>query len=177
VSTRALKFLFALACFVALWLLLWFLRAEIRDLGAWGYGGVFLLAFLTNLTIVLPLPGVAVAAAAGGTLDPWLVGLAAGAGATLGDLGGYFLGASGRELAEAMTGPWGVRIEALMRRWAGPTIFTLALLPNPLFDVAGMIAGAFRYPFRRFLPLTAAGKILKMLAFAWAGRLGANWLG
>jgi uncharacterized membrane protein YdjX (TVP38/TMEM64 family) len=55
-------------------------------------------------------------------------------------------------------------------------IFVLALIPNPVFDIAGAAAGAMRMPLRQFLFWTWAGKTLKMLAFAVAGATSATWL-
>ncbi len=59
-----------------------------------------------------------------------------------------------------------------MRRWGVWVIFALAIIPNPVFDVGGMIAGALRFPLWKFLSSCAIGKIIKNIAFALAGYYG-----
>jgi uncharacterized membrane protein YdjX (TVP38/TMEM64 family) len=49
------------------------------------------------------------------------------------------------------------------------TIFLLAVIPNPLFDVAGVIAGALKVRLPVFLFWCWIGETLKMLFFALAG--------
>ncbi len=67
-------------------------------------------------------------------------------------------------------------------RWMqknGPlTIAVLAFIPNPLFDLAGMVAGALKMNVFRFLFFAFIGKVLKMILFAYAGAgiLNAPWL-
>jgi uncharacterized membrane protein YdjX (TVP38/TMEM64 family) len=69
------------------------------------------------------------------------------------------------------------RVALWMQRFGVLALFVLAVLPNPLFDVAGMVAGALRMPPRRFLIGTAAGKILKNIAFAYMGDALMQWFG
>jgi membrane protein DedA with SNARE-associated domain len=45
----------------------------------------------------------------------------------------------------------------------------LAFIPNPVFDLAGMIAGALKMKPAKFLFYCAVGKILKMMVFAYTG--------
>jgi membrane protein YqaA with SNARE-associated domain len=56
-----------------------------------------------------------------------------------------------------------------MKRWGSLTIFVLALIPNPLFDIAGAIAGLLRFPLWKFLLVGAAGRIPKHIFFAYSG--------
>ena len=48
-------------------------------------------------------------------------------------------------------------------------ILALAFVPNPLFDVAGYLAGTGRMRAAEFLAWCAAGKVPKMILFAFAG--------
>jgi len=59
-----------------------------------------------------------------------------------------------------------------MGKWGDLTIFVLALLPNPLFDVAGLAAGALRYPLWKFLLIGAAGRLPKHILFSYLGYWG-----
>ncbi|MFL5801518.1 MAG: YqaA family protein [Roseiflexaceae bacterium] len=145
----------------------------VAQLGAYGYLGVFLLTLLASATIVLPSPALGVAALAGKTLNPWLVGLIGGTAAGLGEITGYLAGLGGSTLAERSR--FYPRVEGWVRRWGILTIFALAVIPGPVFDLAGIAAGAMRMPFRRFLVACLAGKILRFVLVAWAGHvLGAN---
>lgn len=140
----------------------------VERLGAYGYLGVFALTLLASATIVIPSPALGVAALAGKTLDPWLVGLVGGAAAGLGEVTGYLAGLGGSSLAARSR--FYPRVERWVRRWGLLTIFGLAVIPGPVFDLAGIAAGTMRMPFRRFLIVCAAGKILRFVAVAWAGR-------
>ncbi len=72
-------------------LILW-MGGQIQQLGRYGYPGIFLLNLLANATVILPLPGVVVTSAFGAVLNPFWVSIAAGTGAALGELSGYFAG-------------------------------------------------------------------------------------
>jgi uncharacterized membrane protein YdjX (TVP38/TMEM64 family) len=48
-------------------------------------------------------------------------------------------------------------------------IFLLALVPNPAFDVGGMIAGALKMPVWQFVLAAWAGKGLRLVIFALGG--------
>jgi membrane protein DedA with SNARE-associated domain len=45
----------------------------------------------------------------------------------------------------------------------------LAAIPNPLFDIAGFVAGVVRYPVWKFLLNVWAGKTIKAILFAALG--------
>jgi uncharacterized membrane protein YdjX (TVP38/TMEM64 family) len=49
-------------------------------------------------------------------------------------------------------------------------IFILGLVPNPVFDVGGMIAGALKMPFWQFLLAAWAGKGLRLVILALGGQ-------
>jgi membrane protein DedA with SNARE-associated domain len=145
----------------------------VAQLGAYGYLGVFVLTLLASATIVLPSPALGVAALAGKTLNPWLVGLIGGTAAGLGEITGYLAGLGGSALAERSR--FYPRVEGWVQRWGVLTIFALAFIPGPVFDLAGIAAGAMRMPLQRFLPACLAGKVLRFMIVAWLGHaLGAN---
>lgn len=146
----------------------------LRDLGGYGYAGVFLLTLLASASIVLPSPALGVAALAGATLNPWLVGLLSGLGAALGEVTGYAAGLGGSPLAARSR--FYPPVERWVRRWGELTILALAVIPGPGLDLAGIAAGALRMPFRRFIWPCALGKVARFIAVAWLGRwlLGAG---
>jgi membrane protein YqaA with SNARE-associated domain len=67
------------------------------------------------------------------------------------------------------------RMVRWMSKWGDLTIFLLALLPNPLFDIAGITAGVLKYPVWRFILLGAAGRIPKHILFAYLGHWGVGF--
>lgn len=143
------------------------LRDRFAEMAAVGYPGIFLVSLLGNATIVFPAPSLALVFAMGSALPPLFVGLAAGAGEALGELSGYAAGFGGRAVIEDRKSFQ--RLEAWMKRAGGITIFVLSAIPNPFVDLAGMAAGALRYPIWRFLLACWLGKTLKTTLVAWAG--------
>ncbi len=152
---------------IVLSLLIILYGSRLAGLGAYGYPGLFLLNLLASATLILPAPGIALAFAAGAALNPFLVGLAVGSGSTLGELTGYIAGASGRGIVK--NDPWYPRMQAAMARYGLWIIILLSLVPNPIFDVAGMVAGATRVPVWQFLAAAWIGKVTKATLIALAG--------
>ena len=150
---------------------------KIFRLEEYGYLGIFLISIAANATIIIPLPGVAFTTAMGAIFNPVGVAVAAGLGASLGELTGYMAGFSGQGVIER------VRLYERLTDWmrahqrlAYLAIFVLAFIPNPLFDLAGMASGALKLPLWKFLIACALGKILKMGLFAYAGFYSVGWL-
>ena len=102
--------------------------------------------------------------------DPLWVGIASGLGATTGELTGYLLGYSGR-MAIPYTKTY-EKVVGWMAKWGNWTIFLLALIPNPLFDIAGMASGILKYPAWKFMLLGAAGRLPKHILFSYLGYWG-----
>jgi membrane protein YqaA with SNARE-associated domain len=144
------------------------LQGQIEELKGYGYLGAFVVGFLGNATVILPAPSLAFTTALGGVLNPLLVGVAAGAGEALGEMTGYLAGISGKEIIENRT-RYKV-VQGYMDRYGGWVFFALAAIPNPLFDIAGIAAGVVRFPVWKFLFSAWAGKTLKAMLFAGAGR-------
>jgi len=76
------------------------IRENIEQYTVYGYPGIFVIALLTNATVLLPAPGVAVVYAMGAVFNPLGVALAAGTGGALGELSGYLAGFSGQAVVE-----------------------------------------------------------------------------
>jgi len=85
---------------LALTVFLFIIRDQVKKLQGYGYVGIFLVSIVTNATIIIPLPGVAVTYAMGSIFNPFGVGIAAGSGAALGELTGYMAGFSGQAVIE-----------------------------------------------------------------------------
>jgi len=152
---------------VAVSLIIVVFRDELARFERYGYPGVFLVSLLGNATVIFPAPSLAVVFGMGGVLNPLLVGLVAGVGEALGELTGYLAGYGGRAVIEdrEMYG----RLEEWMQRHGSATILTLSAIPNPFFDLAGIAAGALRFPLAQFLLSCWVGKTIKTIAIAFAG--------
>jgi len=142
-------------------------RERIQALKGFGYPGIFLFSILANATILVPVPGVVFTSAMGAIFHPFWVSIAAGSGAALGELSGYLAGFSGQAVVEH-TARYD-RLVTWMRKHGDVTIIFLAFFPNPLFDLAGLLAGMLKMPLWKFLTYCMVGKILKMMMFAYAG--------
>jgi uncharacterized membrane protein YdjX (TVP38/TMEM64 family) len=142
-------------------------RDKLQGLQAYGYPGIFLFSILANATILIPVPGVIFTSAMGAVFNPLWVSIAAGSGAALGELSGYLAGFSGQAVVEDSK-----RYDQVVRwmeKYGELTTLVLAFIPNPLFDLAGLIAGLLKMPVWKFLLYCTIGKILKMMMFAYAG--------
>jgi membrane protein DedA with SNARE-associated domain len=144
------------------------------DLERWGYGGLFGIVLFRSASVVMPMPGGGVIFAAGGLLDPIAgvpapiaVGLVAGFAESLGEFTGYAAGFGG----SAMLKDRAIyrRVKGWVERRAFLTIFMATLTPAPLFDIAGIAAGATRVPIRIFYPALLSGKVLRDIVVALAG--------
>lgn len=157
----------ALVFVIALTVVLYLYRDQVSKLEALGYPGIFLISLLSNATLILPVPGVLFTSAMGAVFDPFWVAIAAGTGASFGEISGYLAGFSGQGIVERTK--WSDRVEGWMRKYGNITVFLLAFVPSPLFDIAGVTAGMLKMPLLRFLFWCMFGKILKMMIFAYGG--------
>jgi membrane protein YqaA with SNARE-associated domain len=153
------------------------LGADPSHLRRYGYLGVFLVPLIGSASFILPMPGLAVIATGGALLDPvlgipaWIVvGILAGLGETIGELTGYAAGYGGRAVFQERR--FMGRLEGWMHKQGSLVMFTMSALPNPFFDVAGVVAGAVRMPVWKFFLAVLLGKVIKSMYIAGAGALG-----
>lgn len=147
------------------------LLLQMRDYAVLGAFGVMLIA---NATVVVPVPWPAVLIPIAQHTDNLPGVLVAGAlGSAIGETVAFFLGRSGRSVVAntrfyrwvqtQMTHPW--------RSFA--VLFILAAPPNPLFDVAGITAGAMGLPFWMFFVAVFSARIIRIwIIIGFAGMLG-----
>lgn len=164
----------AILVVIALTVFIYSVRDQAEDLQEFGYLGIFIIAFMTNATVLLPAPGIAVVFAMGAIFNPIYIALSAGAGGALGELSGYLAGFSGQAIVE------NTNIYSRFNHWIEKhgflTILVLAAIPNPFFDVAGVAAGILKMPISRFLLAVWIGVTIKMFIFAWVGSTSLSWL-
>ncbi len=158
---------------VGLVLAAWLLTGVVPALQNLGYVGLFLIGLLGAASVIaLPAPTLAAVCVGGSLLGlhPVGVGLAAGAGEALGEIVGYLVGMGSQALLAK--GKVYARVYQWVQKRGGLALFILALVPNPLFDLAGLAAGALRYSPGRFLLWVWAGKTLRDVAVASGCALG-----
>jgi membrane protein YqaA with SNARE-associated domain len=144
------------------------LRDHIRQFAVYGYPGLFVISLIGNATVIVPAPSFAVVFAIGGALNPIVIGVVAGLGAALGEMTGYLAGIGGRSMVE--TRPLYDRLCGWMDKGGMLAIFLLALVPNPVIDVGGMVAGAKHMPVLHFLLAGWAGKAIRFTLLALSGQ-------
>ena len=149
----------------------YFLRG-LLEISQVGYPAIAGLSFLASAGLVVPVPGIASVCAGGLLLNPLLVALVAGSTGTAGELTGYALGYSGRGMVTR--GRLYIRIEKWMRRRGWLVLFLLSILPNPVFDLAGIAAGVLRFPIWGFLGIIWVGTFIKFLAVAYGCFFGVD---
>lgn len=164
----------AILIVIALTVFIYSVRDKAEELQQYGYFGIFLIAFMTNATVLLPAPGIALVFAMGAIFNPIYIALAAGAGGALGEISGYLTGFSGQAIVEN-TDMYS-RFHSWIEKHGFFAILVLAALPNPFFDIAGVAAGILKMPLSRFLLAVWIGVTIKMFLFAWLGSTSIAWL-
>ncbi|HOG47991.1 MAG TPA: VTT domain-containing protein [Anaerolineae bacterium] len=149
-------------------------RNELARFAAYGYLGIFIVTLVGNATVILPVPGLVAVFAGGTAFNPWLVGLIAGVAQPIGELTGYLAGYGGGAVVENRA--LYAKLCCWMERHGFLTILVLAAIPNPVFDMAGIIAGALHMPVWKFLLACFLGKTAKSFAVAWLGQQSAGWM-
>ncbi len=163
---------------VAMIVTAFFLRGEFDDVEgtvrSLGYPAVFVAALVGSAGMVIPLPSTAAIFFGGDILNPVYVGLLAGFAEGMGEITGYGLGFSGQPVIRDTR--LYRQLEGWVQRRGWTVIFVVSIIPNPVFDVLGIAAGALRLPLPKFLAAAWAGKTIKNLGIACAGYLGAGWV-
>lgn len=146
-------------------------REELKNLSQYGYLGIFVVNFISASSIFLPLPGTASVFIGGAVWDPVIVGIVSGLGSAFGELFGYFLGYGGRGLIKDFKGKgeWVKKIEKNFHKNGMRTTFIFAILPLPVFDVIGVIAGAVSFPVWKFFLAMVSARIIRNILFAFTG--------
>lgn len=149
-------------------------QRTIDALAGWTYPGTFLLALVANAGVFVPIPyNAVVLQVAAGAQWPFAVALAAAAGSALGESTGWWVGRTGSRALPTQGRP--ARAVAWLRgrtRHPGSAfgaIFAFAAIPNYVFDIAGLAAGAFGVRYPLFLAATFSGRLLRFAIFAAAG--------
>ena len=139
-----------------------------RRLGGFGYLGVFVVTFVANATVVVPVPYFGLVARLAQELSLVGVVLAGALGSVLGESVAFFVGRSGRGVVEDTRFYRWVHIQMRHPWRAFVLLFVLAAPPNPAFDVAGLAAGALGVPYWLFFTAVFLGRIVRIGLIALA---------
>jgi membrane protein YqaA with SNARE-associated domain len=142
---------------------------DLCSLAAVGLPGLTVIMFLSSATVLLPAPGIAAVGLAGTAWNPLLVASFAAFGSSLGELTGYLLGYGGRKALGIPRTRWWDLAERAMRRWGFMTLLVLAAIPNPAFDVVGILAGSLGFSPKKLVIAIFIGNFAKYVAAAMLG--------
>lgn len=159
--------IFGLIFAVGLSVLIFVYRNQLSQIQGYGFVGLFLFNILGSATIFLPTPLFLTAFAAGAIYNPFLVAVIASAGSAIGELTGYAAGYGAEELLEKDLKVQ--RVKKWMDKYGLWALFFLAAIPNPLFDAAGIIAGATKISIKKYLIVVWLGKLIKFLVISYLG--------
>jgi membrane protein YqaA with SNARE-associated domain len=144
----------------------------------YGYLGVFLAAFLSCLTIFVVFPAHFIVFALGAKLNPFLIGLLAGAGAALGETSAYLLSYFGSKAAQRKKSyrDYVKKYGKLLAHY-GSFLLLILFAATPLPDDAvGLLCGALQYDYKKFLLANFIGKTILFIIIALTGNLLINRL-
>ena len=132
------------------------------------YLALFLLSIQTGALFMVPGFGWAAIAAYASVFDQiWVPALIGTSGQVIGEMLSYLIGATGS--------PWirrrraYRRVEKWIQQWGLLTVFVIAAIPNPLFDIAGAVAGAAGLGWWKFFVASWVGRLIKNVGFAFIG--------
>ena len=175
---------------LAAWAFDWLDEQTMEDLG---YLGIFISNFLPHVSVFLPLPGLTAVGHAlviwgAEELNPVIVVAIATLANTIAEWTSYLAGATGRSAAEerpvsvpGVAGRWLRRMwelaEWFMARNGFMTLLVLSAVPNPVFEVTGIIAGATRMNFLKFNVALLIGHFIRMMVLVLVGHEIIEWAG
>lgn len=159
--------LLIIVAILIIFLTIYILSQALDDAWIYGYLGAFVISLMASAVVIIPVPGLPVVFLLGAILNPFIVGLMVGLAEPIGELTGYMAGYSGRITLENRKSY--TRLQDWMKRRGTLVLFGFSSIPNPVFDAAGIAAGALRYPLWKFLLVLFLGKTIKGTLVALAG--------
>lgn len=141
-------------------------------LTSFAYVGAFVICFLANALVAIPIPYIPIIAHIGVTADSAPLVVALGAlGSVLGESVAFLIGRAQQGLVSEH--PMYRKLHRLAdRKWlAGLVLFALAVPLNPLFDVAGLAAGAMGMRYRVFFVAVFTARMLRLAGIIWLGAM------
>lgn len=146
-------------------------RDFFKESASLGLVGLFIINFVTNASFFVSAPAFLTVVAGGNLYSPVLVALVSSLGATIGDTIGFAFGFAGHKLTKHRLEKkkWFRILEKYFKKHGNLLLFAFALIPNPIFDAIGLIAGIFAYPFLRFFLIVWVGRLIRYFLLASFG--------
>ncbi len=163
------KHILLLVTSIVIIFLSFYFRDEFLKLGSLGILGIFIINVIGSATLFLPAPGIASVIAGGIVFPPLVVATVAALGSAIGDMVGYILGRSGKEVFLKKDSFWFTIFREIFHKYGFILIVFFSFVPNPFFDAIGIFAGLFSYNPIRFFAYVLIGRFLRNLALAYLG--------
>ena len=135
---------------------------------SYGYVGSFTISFLGNLLVFVPLPYLLLIFWMGSFLNPLLLGVVGGFGATIAKTVIYMIGAAGRKFLSSERRNKLDYAKPLLGKYGALAIFFFALSPLP-DDILYVPMGIMRYNLISFFISCLLGKIILTIIVALGG--------
>lgn len=156
----------------------WTTGTSAEQLAGWGYAGVFFVMLVSGSSTFFPVPGQATVLASGALWNPVLVGIAAGLGNATGEMVGYLVARAATTMFEQINrSRWVLLFRSWFERYGFFAILAIASIPNPVFDIVGIVAATAAYPLRRFWIACALGNSAKYIGMAYFGKAAESLFG
>ncbi len=144
-------------------------HGKLSEFKSLGLLGIFIINLIGNATVFLPTPAIA-SVIAGGMLYPLiLVAIVSALGAAIGDMVGFILGRSSKEILIKNHHRWYIFLRDMFKTHGTLIILIFALIPNPFFDAVGILAGIFAFPPVYYFVLVFLGRFIRNILLANLG--------
>jgi membrane protein DedA with SNARE-associated domain len=144
--------------------LTWGMRDLIIGQAPQGYAGILSTTFLLDAALFLPSSSINVVLSNANLMHPLVVVLMGAIGVSLGEMMGFYTGASvGCLVKETLIH----RMSRLLSTRPYLVVLVASALPIPVFDLVGILAGAIKLHPIKFFASCLAGNGLKMACFVW----------
>ena len=154
-------------CFVAIYY--W---EDIAHLGRYGYLGAFIVSLLAATMIGVPIPYIVVIFTMGGVLNPTLLGLAGGLGASLGSLLIFVTAYGGSRLVSNTPRGLYYKVSQWVHKRGSLAVFAMSAIFNPLYAPMTIALAMLRFRPWKFFLLSWAGNTVKSLIISYCGYFG-----
>jgi membrane protein YqaA with SNARE-associated domain len=157
---------------VALNIAVYFAPIDYGSFTTFAYVGAFVVTFLANALIVIPIPYIPIVAHIGATAEmPWLVVVLGALASVLGESVAFLAGRAEEGIVSEH--PVYRRVHRVAERpvLVGAMLFAFAVPPNPIFDVAGLAAGAVGVRYRVFFVSVFAARLIRLAVIVWLGTM------
>jgi membrane protein YqaA with SNARE-associated domain len=143
-------------------------------LGQWSLPGLFVLSFLGSASVIAPAAALqaAIISLIAGIENHILAAVVAGVGSGIGEISGYIVGQGSEKILKTKdkTARYILKLQKdFLKKHALVGIFVLSVIPNPFFDIAGIMAGMMKVKVDQFLILSIAGRIVRYVVIGHLG--------